>query len=210
MRKILVLIVSVALLGACGKSSDKKTDASGSPSGTGIRAKVLTVADLPPGFKRTSLDVDKRDTTPLGCPAIDQVDAQYVDKTAHTIEAAFQNGDDATATQYLDESVSEFKTVDEANAYFDAEVAGMNACKTFSSTDEDGTTTGQIQPYPFPTVGDESAAVTFTITGAAAGPGVLVRKGLTIMQFSALHVGNQPGLSGADIEAIVRKGADKL
>jgi hypothetical protein len=208
MRKFLVLIVSIALLGACksGGGDDKPA----ATSGGGIRDKALTVADLPPGFKRTSLDVDTRDTTPLGCAAVDQVDAQYVDKTTHTVEASFQNGDDDTATQYLDQSVSEFKTADEANAYFDAEVGGLNACKTFSSTEEGTTTSGTIQPFAFPTVGEESFAVTFTIEGAAAGPGIMVRKGALVMQFSALHVGNQPGLTGSEVEAIVRKGADKL
>jgi hypothetical protein len=206
-RRIVVLVVSVALLGACKSSGEDKP---GNASGGGIRDKVLTVADLPSGFKRTSLDVDNRDTTPLGCAAVDQVDAQYADKTTHTIEASFQNGEDDDATQYLDDTVWEFKTPDEANTYFDAEVAALNACKTFSSTEEGTTTSGTIQPFAFPTVGEESFAVTFTIDGAAAGPGVMVRQGATVMQFSALHVGNQPGLTGAEVEAIVRKGADKL
>jgi len=211
MRKFLVLIVSVALLGACksGGGDDNKTAA---PSGGGIRDKVLTVADLPPNFKRTSLDVDKRDTDPLGCAALDQVDAQYLQTTEHTIDAEFQNGDD-NATQFISESVPTFKTPEEAKTYFDGEAAGFSACKTFSSTNADGTTSGQFQPYPFPAVGEQSSASTLTVNGPGgtyAGPVVMVRKGNAVMFVFSYHAGNQPGLTGADVEAIVRKGADKL
>jgi hypothetical protein len=216
MRKFLVLVMCVALLGACkSDSKDDKVDTSSgsSDSSSGIRAKILTEADLPSGFKRTSLDVDERTPGETGCAQLDQVDVQYAPKTEHTVEAAFQNGDDETATQFLDESVWTFKTVDEANAYYDAEVAGINGCKTFTTTDENGTMTGQIQPIAFAALGEESTAVSITQTqggSSIGGSAVIVRKGNAFIGFSAIHVGNEPGLTASDLEAIMRKAVDKL
>jgi hypothetical protein len=214
MRKFLVLIASVALLaGACG--NDKKSDSngtSGSDTSGGLRSKLLTAAELPPDFKRTDVNVDDRSTDPIGCPALDQVDEQYLKNTEHTIDATFQNGDDETATQFLQQTIYSFKTEDEANAYFDGENSGIQSCKTFSQADEDGTAqSGHIAPYSFAAIGDESAAASISYDGSATGgPIVMVRKGSTWMGIVVIHLGNEPGLTGADLEALVRKAADKL
>jgi hypothetical protein len=220
MRKFLVLIACAALLGGACKS-DKKSDtdvASGSKGTTtaGLRSKLLTAAELPPNFTRTDVKVDDRSTDPIGCAQLDQVDAQYLKTTEHTIDASFQNGDDETATQYVQETIYAFKTEDEAKGYFTGQQTGMNACKTFSQDDGEGSTqTGLISTYAFPHVGDQSAAASLTFNGedgtpAGGGPIVMVRKGNLWMGIVAIHVGNQPGLTGGEVEAIVRKAADKL
>jgi hypothetical protein len=219
MRKFLVLIACAALLGGACKS-DKKSDTnvssgSNSPS-TGLRSKLLTAAELPSGYKRTDVTADDRETDPIGCAQLDQVDEQYLKNTVHTIDASFQNGDDETATQYLQETIYSFKTADEAKGYFDGQRTGMEACKTFSQDDgEGGTQTGQISTYAFPAVGEQSAAASLTFNGddgapAGGGPIVMVRKGNLWMGIVVIHVGNQPGLTGSEVEAIVRKAADKL
>ncbi|MEY2473081.1 MAG: hypothetical protein QOK28_2410 [Actinomycetota bacterium] len=209
MRKFLVVVLPVALLGACGAKQESAAD---------IRAQALTAAEFAPGYKRTSIEIDKRTADPIGCAQLDRVDAKYVKTTAHTAGASFRNGDDRTATQFANETIYTFKAADEANRYFDAEVAGFNACKTFTSTDSSGAQSSyHTQRYAFPTVGDESYASSVTINGVVngqaqtvAGPIVLVRKQKKFVAMLFFHVGSQPGLSSGDVETIVRKAAGKL
>ncbi|HVT78041.1 MAG TPA: hypothetical protein VHD87_13485 [Acidimicrobiales bacterium] len=229
MRKVLILVVSVALLGGACKSGGgdkastttiaKATTTTAAASGEDMKAKALAASDLPPGYNRVSLDVDKNDTTPLGCAAIDNVDQQYQNSIVHSVEASFQNGDDNTATQFVDEQVTSLGSVDVAKNYFEAESAGISACKTFSQSDTDGTrTSGEIATYAFPAIADGSVAATLsgTVTnpdgssGTLGGPIVMVRKGEFIVQLTFVHLGNAPGLTGNDVINVAHKATDKV
>ncbi|HVV37945.1 MAG TPA: hypothetical protein VHC63_15150 [Acidimicrobiales bacterium] len=229
MRKVLILVASVALLGGACKSGGGDTASTTTiaeaattttaASGEAMQAKALAAADLPPGYNRVSLDVDKNDTTPMGCAAIDNVDEQFQKSIVHSVEASFQNGDDTTTTQFVDEQVTSLGSADVAKNYFDAESAGISACTTFSHSDTDGTrTSGEIATYAFPKIADGSvaAALSGTVTnpdGSSAtlgGPIVMVRKGAFIVQLTFLHLGNAPGLTGNDVINVAQKAADKV
>lgn len=212
MRKFLISVVLLAFVGgACGGAKKE--------SAADLRAQLLTAAEFSPAYKRTNVDVDNKNTDPIGCPQLDQIDEKYLKTTEHTVEAGYQNGDDSTSTQFANETIYSFKSIDDANAYFDAEVDGFNACKTFRTTDKEsgGESSYQTQQYAFPKVGDESYASSITINGVVngqaqtvAGPLVIVRKEKKFIGMLFFHVGAQPGLSGGEVEAIVRKAADKI
>jgi hypothetical protein len=220
MRKFLIAIVALALLGGACRGEEKKITGDSPNGASEIRSKVLTVADLPPGYKRTSLDVDKKDEedqSPSGCPQLDQVDKQYLNSTTHDVDAEFQNGEGETA-QFVSESIEQYKSADFANTYFDAQVSAFNSCKSFDSTDPDGTHySGTMSTFAIQSLGDDTFAVSVAITTQSegedisfAGPMIAVRKGDSVMTLFAFHVNNQPGLSTGEVTAIATKAAAKL
>jgi hypothetical protein len=137
--------------------------------------------------------------------------------TTHNADAEFQSGE-GEAAQFLSESVEEYKDAGFANTVFDAEVNGFNSCKTFDSTDPDGTHySGTMSTFPLQSLGDDTFAVSVNITTESkdgaftfAGPMLAVRKGATVMTLFAFHLGSQPGLSTGDVTAIATKAAAKL
>ena len=140
-RAIIVLSVVGLFLGACGGGGTKK-EANGD-----MKAKLLTAADLPSGFKRTKAEETppSKDTSSdtQTCKELDEFDKTYSGE--RDAEADFQRTNAGSAA-FLNESIKRFADDDKAKEAFDAFQSGITKCKSFDTTDDDGSkTTGSFE-----------------------------------------------------------------
>lgn len=231
MRKILVFLAAFAFLGtACGSDSDNKADTVEGGSGTAsapsdddggdLESKLLTAADLPAGFEAGEPsdgtdDEDEEESSDSGCPEIDALDD---DPAEEEIEIEFERSDEESETgQFVNQGIERYESDDDADADFDKAVAAFQKCKTFSTTEDDGTKiTGTFTPLSFPKLEDDTFAVRMELNYTSEGESITlegamaaVRSGDLVTLLMNLNFGDG-GLTAADFESIVRKAAAKL
>jgi hypothetical protein len=228
MRKILVLVTAFALLaGGCG--SDKKdavnagdetttTAASGGGGDGDVAGKLLTASDLPAGFEEQEPSDDDEESSTSGCPELDALEDDSADDDENSAEAEFQRSDEKAASfQFLNEAVERYPSERAADDDFDKAASAFAKCKTFTSTEDDGTKiTGTFTPVQFPKIGDDTLAVHMAATFANEGQTIniegtvaAVRTGEHVALLMSLNFGGG-ALSTAQFEAIVRKAESKL
>lgn len=230
LRLTAALFPVVLLAAACGGGSDDSGNdrartiaepsatAAAEPEGNGdktlseaeLNAALLTVSDLPTGYKQGETSEDDEDNTDSGseeCDAKFERLGEAEDEEAASAEASFEG---PALGSILEQSLESYADEDLVKERFDDVVEVLSECKTFTSTDEAGTKTDlTVGALSFPKLGDDTVAL--AITGKTpdfeiALNVVIVRLGRNVMSVS------QGGLS-ADVVALeqaTRAGFAKL
>jgi hypothetical protein len=234
MKRVLILLsVFGLLLGACGGDNDKKSsssddgststtvkDGSGNDGGDSggeadgaLKAKLLTVSDLPAGFKETKSEErapdnsDSRDGSDF-CPELQKLDKEHPGE--REAEADFERTG-TTGGVYVNEQVSRYKSSNSADDAFSAFENGFAKCKTFTQTDTDGTMTGSFEKTDFAKAGDDTYATVFTAKQTTTdgqnvelkGHFVAMREGKHIILLVALGFGDE--VTKPQLESIAKK-----
>lgn len=219
---VAAVVASVALLAACGSSSNSpgasspKTSAqtssssSQSPSSSptpstpprDLNPQLLTVADLPAGWSVSHSTSSGGGATP---PCIKALKVRF--HSSSKAEASFVKGTDVPI---LNEVIGYFGTAAATAAVFNAGVAALNACTTMSFKADGYTYSGSIGAMSFPHLGDQSSAWQLTLTSQGYTFGfdvVVARKGpeLALVLYGDLGT---PNLD--DVTALVTKAVAKM
>jgi hypothetical protein len=165
-----------------------------------VKSQLLTLADLGPGW---SVDNRPSSGSLRGC----DTKPFDVDETARA-EAAFKNG---TSVPSIDQRIAAFSTSEKAKSVYAEGTQRVDACKTFTITDNGQTYHGNAGQMSLgASYGDQSKAYQFTVNvqGFDAGiDAVYVLKGLEIMSFIYTDLGT-PDL--ATVNSLVAKATSKL
>lgn len=241
-RTLILLSVLGLMLGACGKDDNKTNasdddttattvkDDSGSDDGDdgdeadgALKAKLLAVSDLPSGFTLESSDEsDPTESTDEEddefCPELSELDKDYPGE--REAEASFQRASGETEAEAkvvtLNEQIGRFGDEDEADDAFAAFAAGFPKCKSFTETDDDGsTTTGSFEKIDFAKVGDDTYGTTLKLKQTSEGQSfeldgyfVALREGRHIIILMTVGLGDE--LTKAQVEGIAKKAAAKV
>ncbi len=175
-----------------------------------LRSALLTVADLPTGYKAIASSEDDSSGTQgndEGCSAKFERLGGNDDNAAAHVEATFQGAGLGTV---LEQGLESYDDEDELRGYFDEVVSVLSDCPSFSTTDEKGIKTDfSVGALSFPKLGDDTVAL--AVTGKTpdfnlALNVVIVRLGRNVMSVS------QGGLTAdvAALEQAARRGFEKL
>jgi hypothetical protein len=197
----LLLVMSAAGCTAPTPEPPAGADASGGP----LAAKLLTVVDLPAGYKSAPLPSLGSDVTSVsGCPALAikptsanpaEASASFTgDKVGSLLTETLRTVTDAEAAKALDELAATPQTC----ATFDAQTMGIKV--EFSVTDAG-----------LPSIGDRSVGI--RLVASAAGLGAIVDEYLVAIKAGGLLIvvavvgPNQ--VDRAQVEAVMRKAWQK-
>lgn len=212
-RTLILLSVFGLLLGACGGGGDKK-EANGV-----LKTKLLTVGDLPDGFKRTKAEEkapgasDDDEETPI-CKEFDQLDTDFPGE--RDAEADFERSD-AKGSAQVNQQIKRFADEDEADKAFAAFESAFAKCDSFESTDEDGTkTVGSFEKTSFKDVGDDlhPAVMTLTLSDESGqsltvdGYLLAIRSGKYVVLLMSFGLGNE--VTKAELEDVASKSVANL
>lgn len=221
----MLLVASAACGGSDSESSDRArtiTAPSASaepeaPEGDGDRtlteaeltAALLTVADLPTGYTAAaSSEDDESETEAEGeCQEkFESLSAAEGDEAA-SAEASFEGGGLGTVLEQGLESYEDEGTLEKR---FDDVVSVLSDCPTFSTTEDDGTTTEfKVAALSFPKLGDDTVAL--AITGTTPDFSIAINVAIVRLGRNVMSV-IQGGLTAdaAVLEQASRTGLDKL
>ena len=202
---------SVALAGlataGCSSSSSPSAGSSasaiGSPSPTGLAAKLLTPQDLPNGWNTDASPPEP----PIGnavCPLLNST--LWSASLANQGEADLSQG---LAGPYLVEQLAD-GTSAQADKSWKAMTDGVGHCTTYTHTGSSGSSTFTIGTTAMPSYGDGSYAFTLnlTISGAvhASGDIVAVRSGKSVL---VLYIVGLNGVGKTMVESLVSAAVTK-
>jgi hypothetical protein len=233
MKKIVAMAMTLGLfLAACGShnnkadSSTKTTSASTAGKttkggGDVVKAKLLTVSDMPTGFTKGSEDSNNGDADPAKdksaddefCKELADVAKQYKTDGESTIE--FQTQATGQGGSFFNEQLSHFSSLSDAkNAFTLFKKALTDRCKDL--TDAASGLKGTFTSMSFPKVADDTFAVALDATQTQGtqstplkGQLIAIRKGDVLGLLFNFGSGSD-SLSTSQVESLVRKAADKL
>ena len=211
LNSCIAAVSSVALAGlataGCSSSSSpsaaSSASATGSPSPTGLAAKLLTPQDLPTGW-----NVDASPPEPaIGNDTCPLLNATLWDASLSTeVEADLSQ---SLAGPYLVEQLAD-GTSAQADKSWKAVTDGVAHCTTYTHTGSSGSSTFTIGTTAMPSYGDGSYAFTLdiTITGGvhASGDVVAARSGNSV---AVLYVVGINGVSKTLVETLVSAAVSK-
>lgn len=197
-------------------SSEKAKSTESADSGD-LKAKLLTVADMPTGYSEAPPEETEADDDEPSefCKELQEFEEQH--KASEEVEVTFQKGTPSLfGGANLVESLGRFESEARANDAFDAFVKGMQNCKTFEQTDEEGTFKGSFSALSFPKLADDTFAAHLSGSGGSegfnidiAGDFVAVRESRVILLIATITFG-AGAVQPSELETIVRKAVDKL
>lgn len=217
-------------LAACG--GDSKNDASNSTAagaagattsagGDAVKAKLLSIADMPAGFTKGSEDSNNGDADPNKdtsaddefCKQLAEVAKQY--KTDGEASIEFQTQAGGAGASFFNEQLSRFSSASDAQKAFALfRKALTDECKDL--TDAERGLKGTFAALSFPKIADDTFAVALDATQtngaqstALKGQLVTIRKGDVLGLLFNFGFGTD-SLSISQVEALARKAADKL
>lgn len=208
-KPIAIMFMVVLLAGACGggdkddKADDTKstTTVAGPKESAALKAKLITLDDLPEGFAVSEPNEDDDAT----CDALNDIDQDLPPQFRE--KAAFE-GSLETDFAFVNEELNEYENAeDAAEAMGRAKTAFDGECKTFGDTDDDGTVTqATLSSLDFAKLGDESFAhkLTITIVGDLDGDETTANQTVTLE--GALMVVRD----GATIAQVMLSGSGQL
>jgi hypothetical protein len=175
-----------------------------------LEAALLTVPELPTGYKAAAEEEEEDDSETTGtsdeCSAKFEQLGEAEGQEAASAEASFEGGFGVVLEQGL-ESYEDEDTVEQR---FDDVVEVLSECQAFSSTGDDGVTTDfTIGALSFPKLGDDTVAL--AVTGRTPDIDVsinfvVVRLGPNVMSIAQGGLTTDP----AALEQAARKGLEKL
>jgi hypothetical protein len=193
------------------QEQEEQEGGDGSLTQADLEAALLSVPDLPTGYKQGTVTPDDDDSpTQSDSPecaerfeALGDADEEALAKA----EAAFEG---PQLGSVLEQTLAAFDDEDRLSDRLEEFTVLFSECPTFSSTDADGvTSTFTISPLSFPKLGDETVAIAFNVEQpdfTLVLNIVLVRVGPNLQSIA------QGGLSAdvAALEQAARVGTEKL
>jgi hypothetical protein len=231
MRIVATTALLALALTACGGGGDAGEDerartvtapssAAAGPEGDGdgdktlteaqLQAALLTVPELPTGYKAAAEEQDDDDNETTGtndeCSAKFEQLGEAEGQESASAEASFEGGFGVL----LEQGLESYEDEDTVQQRFDDVVEVLSQCQAFTSTDDDGVTTEfTIGALSFPKLGDDTVAL--AVTGRTPDFNlslnfVVVRLGRNVMSIA------QGGLTtdAASLEQAARRGLEKL
>jgi hypothetical protein len=187
MRRLtcLAVLLMLPLFAGCGSDGEKRADTVSDDRSTTTRSEKqdegrstpLTQDDL----EGALLTIDDMPTGWAGSPPEDDSDDDFCDDAPELVEPKIE----AEASYQEDEfGPIYFEAIgvyDDANAYMDKLEEVVDACRSFTDVDDEGTeTTGSIQPLSFPKLGEE----TFAMRASGEGGGFSFSGDFVIIRLS--------------------------
>lgn len=191
----IVLLSLVLLSGACGRGENK-----------GLRAYLLTKADLPTGFTEQPVEEDESQK-PMGTEKSCLEGAEDAVPNKEKASTGFTTADGA---RQISHDVQGYDTGKAEEAMAEGRKV-LERCKTFSEPVEGGSMTGSLAAVDFTKFGDDTTAFTLQATIqniTLNGMVVAVRKGDVISSVSSIVGSGQ--VDRAALEELVRKAVAKL
>jgi hypothetical protein len=203
----LSLGVSLLVL-AVGACSSDKAEAPPARVATGLRGKLISVADLPAGFTRVSIEEhDPTSTTGEYCTQIDDHRRNFPGE--RVAEAQFQRVR-GISTVLVNEQVTRYATTSDGERAFDDFEKAIDGCGQVTKKDGENELSGRSVPVEFTKAGDETYAATFSATqmfqgdtASISGYFVTLRARNYVVLFSMLSTVDTVGR--ADAESVVKK-----
>ena len=197
-----VAVVSVA---ACSSSKKSSSDVPVSPA---LKAKLLTVADLPSGWAVDSSvsDTGGGGSSPGDPQCVRDVQNNVPGETGRASVDFAQSG----GLPALEEELGSFKTEADAKKALATVSKALDSCRDFSFDDSGTPVKASIARANFEQVGDESAAYrgSFSVEGVTGELWlVYVRRGATGAIFSYVNVGSA---DATEVQQLVAAGARKF
>jgi len=214
-------LVAALLLTGCGakdsaapkaKASASASRSAPAPTEAQLKSALLTVADLPAGYKvdpsaSTADDDGATSDNPACTDTFKGFEKATLDKDAPHVEAGFTGGENGP---FLIQSLVGLDG-DEASEEFALFRDSLRKCTTWTETDRDGTkTTNTLAPMAFAKFGDDTESMKLTLnklTLTVTANFIVVRVGGTLCVLMHLGV---PAVAAADTEALVRKATEKI
>jgi hypothetical protein len=235
MKALIAALCAAVLLAACSGSGDDRaqtvpapttTAANGAPAETAnssdtappseaapadvkltkaqIKKALLTINDMPTGYSIDSSN-DDDDDTPSGCKPLDSL--PDTDQYPDSAEINFTKG---SFGPFVGEGITALPE-GQAHKLLGELADALSKCSTFSSKNDDGTTTkATLQPLSFPKLGDETFAVRLAMDAEGFPLTldlVVVRSGSNLLLIDNAGIGT---VDSSVTESVTRKAVKKL
>lgn len=186
--------------------ADLKSDGDKTLTEAQLKSALLTVPDLPTGYKAGTVEQDDSETDAGNDECAKKFDAldEGSDDEAAKAEASFEGGFGIV----LEQSLKSYE--DEDQAQFGDIIEVLSDCPSFTSTDADGTKTEfKLSALSFPKLGDDTLAL--ALTGKTPDFAIVLNLVIVRLGRNVIFV-SQGGLTAdaAVLEQVTRKGLDKL